>query len=218
MRAPRKLKSSSLLGVDWCKRRFQAARPLEYDDSPQRHVSTSRVCSYLSPFPWIVPNPILLPPVSRLPARYPRPRTRVPRGDIPACVRCWTSRNALGCRGRSTFSYVLARCFECHGRLYTKQSKVTRGFSVVHDRMRGILYPLACLSIWLHYTQVFFVPRTVSGAAFSSLLASADVVLHPFPFGGSKTSADALAVGVSLSSQSRKMVARGVQQDDVEGT
>lgn len=45
-------------------------------------------------------------------------------------------------------------------------------------------------------SKVFFVPRTVSGEAFSSLLASADVVLHPFPFGGSKTSADALAVGV----------------------
>ncbi|CAM9259019.1 unnamed protein product, partial [Hapterophycus canaliculatus] len=41
--------------------------------------------------------------------------------------------------------------------------------------------------------RVFFVPRTDE---YFSLLASADVALHPFPFGGSKTSADALALGV----------------------
>ncbi|CAM9448041.1 unnamed protein product [Ectocarpus sp. 12 AP-2014] len=61
-------------------------------------------------------------------------------------------------------------------------------------------------------TRVFFVPRTVSGAAFSSLLASADVVLHPFPFGGSKTSADALAVGVPTVSVAGKYVAGRMAQ------
>ncbi|CAM9423075.1 unnamed protein product [Ectocarpus fasciculatus] len=60
--------------------------------------------------------------------------------------------------------------------------------------------------------RVFFVPRTVSGAAFSSLLASADVVLHPFPFGGSKTSADALAVGVPTVSMAGKYVAGRMAQ------
>ncbi|CAM9162538.1 unnamed protein product [Ectocarpus sp. 13 AM-2016] len=61
-------------------------------------------------------------------------------------------------------------------------------------------------------TRVLFVPRTVSGAAFSSLLASADVVLHPFPFGGSKTSADALAVGVPTVSVAGKYVAGRMAQ------
>ncbi|CAM9227031.1 unnamed protein product, partial [Pylaiella littoralis] len=42
-------------------------------------------------------------------------------------------------------------------------------------------------------TRVIFVPRTTE---YFSLLASAEVALHPFPFGGSKTSADALALGV----------------------
>ncbi|CAM9552195.1 unnamed protein product, partial [Ectocarpus fasciculatus] len=60
--------------------------------------------------------------------------------------------------------------------------------------------------------RVFFVPRTAPGAAFSSLLASADVVLHPFPFGGSKTSADALAVGVPTVSMAGKYVAGRMAQ------
>ncbi|CAM9725289.1 unnamed protein product, partial [Laminaria digitata] len=60
--------------------------------------------------------------------------------------------------------------------------------------------------------KVFFVPRTASGEAFSSLLASADVVLHPFPFGGSKTSADALAVGVpTVAMSGRYMFGRMAQ-------
>ncbi len=42
------------------------------------------------------------------------------------------------------------------------------------------------------------MPRT---REYFHLLASADVVLHPFPFGGSKTSADALALGVSNTCQ-----------------
>lgn len=42
------------------------------------------------------------------------------------------------------------------------------------------------------------VPRTAAGAEFHALLASADVVLHPFPFGGSKTAADGLALGLPV--------------------
>lgn len=42
------------------------------------------------------------------------------------------------------------------------------------------------------------VPRTSSGGEFHTLLASADVILHPFPFGGSKTSADGLSVGTLI--------------------
>lgn len=39
------------------------------------------------------------------------------------------------------------------------------------------------------------LPRTSAGEEFNRLLASADVILHPFPFGGSKTAADGLALG-----------------------
>ena len=43
-----------------------------------------------------------------------------------------------------------------------------------------------------------FVPRQMPGADYYRLLAVADVLLHPFPFGGSRTSADGLALGVPV--------------------
>ncbi|CAM9620671.1 unnamed protein product, partial [Scytosiphon promiscuus] len=47
-------------------------------------------------------------------------------------------------------------------------------------------------------SQVKFLPRTSAGREFLRLMASADVILHPFPFGGSKTAADGLAMGVPV--------------------
>ncbi|CAM9165371.1 unnamed protein product, partial [Hapterophycus canaliculatus] len=47
-------------------------------------------------------------------------------------------------------------------------------------------------------SQVKFLPRTSAGREFLRLIASADVILHPFPFGGSKTAADGLAMGVPV--------------------
>ncbi|CAN0159173.1 unnamed protein product [Ascophyllum nodosum] len=48
-------------------------------------------------------------------------------------------------------------------------------------------------------SQAYRAKQTTSaGAAFHSLLASADVLLHPFPFGGSKTAADGLSLGVPV--------------------
>eukprot|EP00904_Undaria_pinnatifida_P008479 jgi/Undpi1/4761/HiC_scaffold_18.g08114.m1 len=46
--------------------------------------------------------------------------------------------------------------------------------------------------------QVKILPRTSAGNEFHTLLASADVILHPFPFGGSKTAADGLSLGVPV--------------------
>jgi hypothetical protein len=43
-----------------------------------------------------------------------------------------------------------------------------------------------------------FVPRQMPGTDYYKLLAVADVLLHPFPFGGSRTSADGLALGVPV--------------------
>ncbi|CAN0540848.1 unnamed protein product, partial [Scytosiphon promiscuus] len=42
---------------------------------------------------------------------------------------------------------------------------------------------------------VRILPRTSAGQEFHSLLFAADVVLHPFPFGGSKTAADGISLG-----------------------
>lgn len=47
-------------------------------------------------------------------------------------------------------------------------------------------------------SQVHVLQRTAAGWEFDKLLASADVILHPFPFGGSKTAADGLALGVPV--------------------
>ncbi|RLO04848.1 hypothetical protein DYB28_006007, partial [Aphanomyces astaci] len=48
------------------------------------------------------------------------------------------------------------------------------------------------------WNRVHFRPRVGGSDAFLKLLSVADVVLHPFPFGGSKTSADALLLGLPL--------------------
>ena len=47
------------------------------------------------------------------------------------------------------------------------------------------------------YERIHFVPRTDS-ASFLQLIGSADIMLHPFPFGGSKTSADGIAAAVGV--------------------
>ncbi|KAF0697655.1 Aste57867_11675 [Aphanomyces stellatus] len=46
--------------------------------------------------------------------------------------------------------------------------------------------------------RVHFTPRAGGSLAYLKLLSVADVVLHPFPFGGSKTSADALLLGLPM--------------------
>lgn len=46
--------------------------------------------------------------------------------------------------------------------------------------------------------RVKFVSRVSSSDEYLKQLSRADVVLHPFPFGGSKTSADALLLGLPL--------------------
>lgn len=55
--------------------------------------------------------------------------------------------------------------------------------------------PRPLFACCLLLSQVKILPRTSAGHEFHRLLASADVILHPFPFGGSKTSADGLALG-----------------------
>ena len=47
------------------------------------------------------------------------------------------------------------------------------------------------------YDRVIFVPR-VTSHDFHLLLQISDVLLHPFPFGGSKTSSDAILSGTPL--------------------
>ncbi|CAM9689090.1 unnamed protein product [Phaeothamnion confervicola] len=46
--------------------------------------------------------------------------------------------------------------------------------------------------------RVRFAPRSGGGAEYFRLLAAADVLLQPFPFDGSRTSSDGLAVGVPV--------------------
>jgi len=46
------------------------------------------------------------------------------------------------------------------------------------------------------FERVHFVPRQPPGDGFMQLLAISDVVLHPYPFGGSRTSSEAMALGL----------------------
>eukprot|EP00750_Incisomonas_marina_P002018 INCI11906.1.p1 GENE.INCI11906.1~~INCI11906.1.p1 ORF type:complete len:838 (-),score=119.72 INCI11906.1:1003-3516(-) len=46
--------------------------------------------------------------------------------------------------------------------------------------------------------RIHFMPRVPGSTPFLKMISVADVVLHPFPFGGSKTSADALALHLPL--------------------
>jgi tetratricopeptide (TPR) repeat protein len=46
--------------------------------------------------------------------------------------------------------------------------------------------------------KVHFIPRVAGGSAFLRIVASADILLHPFPFGGSRTSSDSLLVSTPL--------------------
>jgi Flp pilus assembly protein TadD len=46
--------------------------------------------------------------------------------------------------------------------------------------------------------KVHFIPRVAGGNEFLRIVASADILLHPFPFGGSRTSSDSLLVSTPL--------------------
>ena len=61
---------------------------------------------------------------------------------------------------------------------------------VLKERLLKRLGP----EIW---ERLHWIPR-VSSHEYLDILASADVAIHPFPFGGSRTSADAIHVGLPL--------------------
>ncbi len=46
------------------------------------------------------------------------------------------------------------------------------------------------------YDRVLFFPRAPNSDRFMEFISVVDVMLHPFPFDGSKTAADALAMGL----------------------
>lgn len=48
------------------------------------------------------------------------------------------------------------------------------------------------------FSRVLFYPRMPNSDHFLAFLSCVDVVLHPFPFDGSKTAADALALGIPM--------------------
>ncbi len=48
------------------------------------------------------------------------------------------------------------------------------------------------------YDRVIFYPRLPDSDSFMAFISVADVLLHPFPFDGSKTAADGLAMGIPV--------------------
>jgi protein O-GlcNAc transferase len=61
------------------------------------------------------------------------------------------------------------------------------------ESLKNRLYGVLGSGLW---DRVLWYPRAPNSDMFLSMLSVADVVLHPFPFDGSKTSADAIALGV----------------------
>ena len=55
-------------------------------------------------------------------------------------------------------------------------------------------------------SRMFVSPRTAPGEPFMKLMASVDMVIHPLPFGGSRTAADSLAAGVPFVSMPSRLV------------
>jgi len=47
-------------------------------------------------------------------------------------------------------------------------------------------------------SRILWIPRQPNSDRFMELLHATDLLLHPFPFGGSKTAGDAIAAGIPL--------------------
>eukprot|EP00941_MAST-03F_sp_MAST-3F-sp1_P000754 g754.t1 len=79
---------------------------------------------------------------------------------------------------------------EERGKIYQLREK--RGIEQQIERASNATHP------GLFDERVHFLPRVNGSDPFLQLIGSSDVVLHPFPFGGSKTAADALVMGVPV--------------------
>ena len=87
------------------------------------------------------------------------------------------------------FDRILSRV--PHARLVLLQGRRETWTAMVQERMAKNMSPGT-------FDRVHHAPRVGSSDDYLRLLRMADVVLHPFPFGGSKTSADAIALGLPL--------------------
>lgn len=77
-----------------------------------------------------------------------------------------------------------------NSRLVVVSARYQAWQALLEDRWRQKLPDL------LH--RIIVVPRQPNGSAFYRLLACLDLLIHPTPFGGSKTAADALSLGIPL--------------------
>ena len=77
-----------------------------------------------------------------------------------------------------------------HGHLIMIKGRKRRWTDLLQNQLKSALFPHV-------YSRIHFVPR-MHHEAFLHLIRRADVMLHPFPFGGSKTSADGIAMGIPV--------------------
>jgi len=70
--------------------------------------------------------------------------------------------------------------------------------AVLKERLCGdISAPIKCPAMVDAYSRIHFLPRVKSNEVLD-LMRKSTVVLHPFPFGGSKTASDAINAGVPI--------------------
>lgn len=86
----------------------------------------------------------------------------------------------------SQCSVCMTMCFM----IFTSQGRRHTWTSILQARLRRALGSF--------YARLHFVPRVPGSQPFLRLLSCMDAVLHPYPFGGSKTAADVIALGLPL--------------------
>lgn len=70
-------------------------------------------------------------------------------------------------------------------------------FLLVHSSSRWLqLKDRLKVTLGALYDRVIFYPRMPNSDHFMAFISNVDVMLHPFPFDGSKTAADAMAMGI----------------------
>ena len=110
-----------------------------------------------------------------------------------------------------SFDYVMADVLTADpkARIVLQASRSERQTLTLQSRLKSVLVQRLCSSSRLQeesghcvaadsaYARIHFLPRVKSNEIIP-LMQKASVILHPFPFGGSKTASDAIGAGVPL--------------------
>lgn len=110
-----------------------------------------------------------------------------------------------------SFDHVLIDILQAdhNGRVVLQASRYSIQTSRLQMRLKTVLkqrfcgdHLIECSAMADAYSRIHFISRVRSDQVIE-LMQLSDVVLHPFPFGGSKTASDAIKAGVSKNQKER---------------